>query len=158
MRRVVAIPIAVISLLTLAGCERWALDRQMEELCKKDGGIKVYETVTLPASDFSNIGQPLARYQQIAKSVEDLLGPDYKYIRKSEILVGKGANPLRGEGVLTRTYFAIYRRADNRLLAESVQYDRGGGDGFFTFGAQPSGNSCPKQNVEPSGSVFLRRK
>lgn len=158
MRRLVAIPITATLLLALAGCERWALDRQMEELCKKDGGIKVYETVTLPASDFSNIGQPLARYQQTAKSDEDRFGPDYKYVVKREFLVGKGANPLRGEGALTRTYFAIYRRADTRLLAESVQYDRGGGDGFFTFGAQPSGNSCPTQNVEPSGSVFLRGK
>ena len=42
----------------LAGCERWSLDRQMEELCKKDGGIKVYETVTLPAKSAVNAALP----------------------------------------------------------------------------------------------------
>lgn len=76
MRRVVTIPSMVTAMLALAGCERWALDQQMEELCKKDGGIRVYETVTLPASDFSNIGQPLARYERTAKSWEEIFGPD----------------------------------------------------------------------------------
>lgn len=93
--------------VALGGCERWALDRQMEELCQKDGGIKLYETVTLPASDFSNIGQPLARYQQKAQSEQDRFGPDYRYVSKREILVGKDANPERGEGRLVRVYSAI---------------------------------------------------
>lgn len=157
MRGVVSIPIAVISLFALVGCERYALDRRMEELCKKDGGIKVYEKVMLPASDFSNIGQPLARYQQTAKSVEDYLGPDYKYVSKTEILVGPNANAQRGEGQLVRIYHAIYRRADGHLLGESIAYGRGGGDGF-TFGFHPSSNSCPKLTVGLETSVFLKGK
>lgn len=142
----------------LGGCERWALDRQMEELCKKDGGLKVYETVTLPTSDFSNIGEPLARYQQSARSAEEYLGPEYKYIRNIEFLVGKDANALRGEGQLMRTYYAIYRRADGRLLGEAVEYHRGGGDGSFGFGAQPSGDRCPKTSIGLITSVFVREK
>ena len=139
----------------LGGCERWALDRQMEDLCKKDGGIKVYETVTLPASDFSNIGQPLARYQQTAKSEEELLGPDYRFVSKREILVGKDAKPERGEGRLDRVHSAIFRRADNKLLGESVLYQRGGGD-LFTLGFMPSGRNCPSPHADLAASIFLK--
>ena len=157
MRCMIALSLTAILLSALSGCERYALDRQMEELCKKDGGVKVYETVTLPASEFSNIGQPLARYEQTAKSVSDYLGPDYKYVRETEILVGPKANAQKGEGQLRRLYYAIYRRADGRLLGESIEYDRSGGDGF-TFGFQPSGNHCPKPRVGLITSVFIRGK
>ena len=142
-------------LVALLGCERWALDRQMEALCAKDGGVKVYEAVTLPASEFSNVGQPLARYAQISRSGTDYFGPDYKYVNKREILVGKNARVENGEGVLARTYSAVYRRSDDKLLGESVLYSRGGGD-FFTFGFQPSGNVCPLRGPDLAKSIFLK--
>lgn len=156
-RSVIAASLAVLSLLGLAGCERWELDRKMEELCKKDGGVKVYETVTLPASEFSSTGQPLARYIPLAKSESDYLGPDYRYVRKIEILIGKNADIEKGEGRLTRVYYAIYRRSDQRLLGEAVWYGRGGGDGF-TFGFQPSGSSCPKPRIDLINSVFVKEQ
>ena len=148
---------ALIALLALAsgGCERWRLDQQMELLCKKDGGIKVYETVTLPASEFSNVGQPLARYAQQAKSTEDLLGPDYRFVLTREILVGPQANAQKGEGQLIRAHNAIYRRADGRLLGEQIWYSRSGGDGF-TFGFQPSGKSCPHFNSDVAQEIFRK--
>jgi hypothetical protein len=157
MRSMVAMLFAAISLLALAGCERDALDRQMWELCKKDGGVKVYETVTLPDSEFTNSGTPLRRFIPLAKSIADYLGPDYRYVRNEEVLVGKNADIEKGEGRLTRVYYAIYRRSDGRLLGEAVWYGRGGGDGF-TFGFQPSGNSCPKPSVDLIKSVFLKEK
>lgn len=155
MSRRVAASIASIAMLGLAGCERWQLDRQMEELCKKDGGVKVYETVTLPAREFSDSGQPLARYAPIAKSESDYLGPDYRYVQEREVLAGKAADIEKGQGRLSRWYSAVYRRSDNRLLGEAVSYGRGGGDGF-TLGFQPSGNHCPKPRVDLIKSVFVR--
>ncbi len=50
--------VVTFAALALSGCEKFALDRQMEELCKKDGGVKIYETVTLPASMFDRLGDP----------------------------------------------------------------------------------------------------
>jgi hypothetical protein len=155
MRSVITIPVAAIALLALVGCERWELDRQMEEFCKKDGGIKVYETVRLPASEFSDSGQPLARHIPLAKSDSDYLGPDYRYVQKREILVGQHANAERGEGQLTRWYHAIYRQSDGHLLGESISYARSGGDGF-TFGFQPSGKNCPIPNKDLAQSVFVK--
>ena len=155
----VAFSIALVmgSLLTLVGCERWALDRRMEELCKKDGGVKVYETVTLPASEFSDTGQPLARYIPLAKSDADYLGPDYRYVQEREVLIGMTANAEKGEGRLSRWYLAIYRRSDGRLLGESISYGRTGGDGL-TFGFQPSGDHCPKPRNDLVKSVFVKEK
>lgn len=145
------------SLLILSGCERWSLDRQMEALCKRDGGIKVYETVTLPASEFSDIGQPLARYIPIAKSDEDYLGPDYRYVRTMDVVVGKNVDIETGKGRITRFHSAVYRRSDGHLLGELISYGRGGGDGF-TFGFNPSGNACPLPRIDLIKSVFVKGK
>jgi hypothetical protein len=155
MRRLARFVLVGAPLVCLAGCERYSLDRKMEELCKKDGGVKVYETVTLPASEFSPEGLPLYKYQTLAKSREDYLGPDYRYVEEVVILVGKDADIEKGEGRLTRRHTAIYRRSDGRLLGESVSYGRGGGDGFM-FGFAPSGNHCPNPRVNLLGHLFLK--
>jgi hypothetical protein len=155
MHRVMSIWVLAVLVLVLAGCQRYALDGQMEDLCKKDGGVKVYETVILPAGEFSSGGQPLAKYVTVARTDEEYLGPAYRYLRKIEVIVGKEADPERGEGVLTRNHIFIHRRSDGRLLGESIEYDRGGGDGF-TFGFHPSGNYCPKPPPNLIASVFLK--
>jgi hypothetical protein len=143
------------ALIFLTGCERWELDRKMKELCAKDGGVKVYETVKLAASEFSNIGQPLAKYERLARSVEDMLGPDYRYVLQKQILVGANADLERGQGRLERIREAVYRRTDDRLLGESIWYARGGGD-FITFGFHPSGSHCPKPAASLINSIFLK--
>jgi len=155
VRGVLSIALITAASLVLAGCERWALDRQMEELCKKDGGVKVYETVTLPASEFSNTGQPLARYWKLETPEQERLGPDYRYISKRDVLVGPDAKPERGEGRLVRLYWAIHRRSNGKLLGEQVEYRRIGGDGF-TFGFQPSSASCPHVDRDISQVVFIK--
>ena len=155
MHRVLTVLTSTISFVALVGCERWALDRQMDVLCQKDGGVKIYETVTLPANEFSNVGQPLARYQQLARSDADLLGPDYRYVEEREIVAGAHAKAENGEGQLTRWHHAIYRRIDNHLLGEYVRYNRSGGDGF-TFGFQPSGKNCPEPINDLAQSVFIK--
>lgn len=157
VRGVLSIALITAASLVLAGCERWALDRQMEALCKKDGGVKVYETVTLPASEFSDTGQPLARYIPLAKTDAEYLGPDYRYVQRKETLFGMGTDPEQGEGQLSRWYSAIYRRSDGRLLGESISYGRSGGD-WLTFGFQPSGNHCPKPRTDLIKSIFVKEK
>lgn len=149
-------PIALIAAVMLVGCERWALDRQMGELCKKDGGIKVYETVKLPATDFNNLGQPLAQYATKAGPIEDQLGPEYRFIERREVVAGrKNADPTHGEGRVLRIHQSVVRRSDSSLLGEAVWYERGGGDGF-TFGFQPSSDYCPKPRVQIANAIFMK--
>ena len=144
---------AVIALLLLSGCERWALDWQMDELCKKDGGTKVYEKVRDPKMEFS-YGGPFYRHTSPNWPQDEYYGPDYKYVVTREILVGRYAIPERGEGRLDRVHMVLYRKVDNKLLGESILYQRGGGD-FFTFGFMPSGNACPLPRKDLAKSIFV---
>ena len=156
MRSVIATSTAIALLLGLSGCERWTLDRQMEALCAKDGGIKVYETVTLPVSDFNQFGEPLGRHIQTAKSQEERFGPDYRYVTERKYIVGSNQTKVaNGAGVLVRWRHTLYRRSDNKRLGEEVRYHRSGGDGV-TFGFQPSGKDCPVSNTGVDLEVFKK--
>ena len=46
----------LLAAVAISGCEKYALDRQMEELCKKDGGVRIFEHVKLPANRFDEHG------------------------------------------------------------------------------------------------------
>lgn len=140
--------------LTLAGCEKFALDQQMEELCKKDGGVKVFETVTLPSEMFDQWGDPFPGWR--GRKLEDRLGPDYRFVVETEYL--KQGNPQKGEGRLDRTVTRVLRRSDGRLLGEAISYGRSGGD-FIAF-AHPTSKSCPSYTSDEEWvikSVFLNR-
>jgi hypothetical protein len=151
MRRLVKTIPLVVAALWLTACEKYALDRQMEELCKKDGGVKVYETVKLPGSEFDSQGQPLTKYIMAAKE-EEKFGPDYRYVVLREEL--KTGDPFKGEGRLTRFEESIYRRADSKLLGNAVTYSRAGGDLIVL--SHPSSNSCPKPRINLVTEIFLK--
>jgi hypothetical protein len=151
MRRIVTALVLFVTAASLFGCERYALDRQMKELCKKDGGIKVYETVTLPPAEYDAV----FNYVVKARTQEEYYGPEYRYVSESKHLVGKEGDAAKGSGELIRHYSAIHKKVDNHLLGESIRYARGGGD-FFTFGFQPSGNSCPWMGIDLGQSIFVK--
>ena len=150
-RGLVATMLATVFPLLLAGCERNTLDRQMEELCKKDGGVKVYETVTVPAHEYEAIW----KFANTATSPADYYGPKYRAVATREVLVGKDAKAGSGTGQLSRLYWAIHRRSDGRLLGEQVEYRRDGGDPF-TFGFQPSSAACPHVEGSFAQSIFVK--
>jgi hypothetical protein len=145
-------------LVLLIGCERHALDRRMNELCRKDGGLTIHEKVVLPASDFNSAGQPLAKYARPDRSIEDSLGPDYRYVVRSTVVAGRADADLeRGEGYVIRIDEKVIRRSDGRVLGQYIWYGRSGGDGF-TFGFHPSSDSCPSLSTGLIGSIFVRRE
>ena len=92
-------------------------DAKVRELCEKDGGIKVYETVRLPAEKFR-------RYTQFLTTVpfQELKEDDEYYLvwNVSEL---KDGNPN-----LSSDHFQIIRRSDLRILGEATSYIRKGGD------------------------------
>lgn len=102
----------------LPGCEKWQLDAQVRELCAKDGGMKIYETVALPADQFDQWG--MVKFYRPTGG-EDALGPEYLFQHERRYL-------QRGNPQLTRDYYGIRRRSDGKLLGESVVYRRAGGD------------------------------
>lgn len=153
--------ILVASLLLLTGCEKYALDRQMEELCKKDGGVKVYEIVTLPPEMFDQWGDPFPGWRQrvLQGRPEEMLGSEYRYVVETVYLKKGNPHQLFSEGVLRRYSEKIVRISDNKLLGESVVYGRTGGEVILL--GHPSGSMCPTfKSAEEKliRSVFLKKE
>lgn len=101
-----------------AGGQKYYYDWQVERLCAKDGGVKVYEQVKLPAEKFDKYGQ-INFYKPTQE--ENALGPEYLY--KFETTYYRHGNPS-----LFRMHAQVIRRSDGKPLGESVFYKRGGGD------------------------------
>jgi hypothetical protein len=111
-------------------------DRHVSELCTKDGGVKVYETVRLPAESFNQWGQPnFYRPDQGEKA----LGTEY--IFKQSISYQHQGSPS-----LHRYHVQVFSRASGKLLGESIGYSRGGGD--LPGPWAPSSFSCPDKYGE----------
>jgi hypothetical protein len=111
----------LLLLLSLAGCSSGPIvqakyDAEVKRLCAIDGGVKVYETVKLPADHFDKYGEVHLPLKQNAK-VND------KYFYVSSIKYLKSGNPE-----VWRLHFMVYRGADNKLLGEAIGYARRGGD------------------------------
>lgn len=93
-------------------------DSKVREMCAKDGGIKVYETVELPTDQFDKWGMVLF-YHPIMN--EQALGPKYKLKEKTIYLREK-------KPAVIRCHYSIFRQADGKILGETVRYSRRGGD------------------------------
>ena len=101
--------------LWLAVGETWWVDQQVKELCAKDGGVKVYETVKLPAERFNQWGQ--------------ILVPDKLYVKPSDeyYSIGEMTTLKQGSPELWRDHFQLFRVTDGKMLGEAVLYARRGG-------------------------------
>lgn len=115
------------------GGQKYYYDWQVERLCAKDGGVKVYETVKLPAEKFDKYGQ-INFYNPTQK--ENALGPEYIY--KSIDQYFRRENPE-----MWSIHNQILRRSDGKMLSEAKIYIRRGGD--LPGPWHPSSFSCPKE-------------
>ena len=113
-------------------------DAKIRSLCAKDGGVKVYETVELPAEKFNqwgNVDIPSGKNAEV--SDEYFSENTTTYIRQS--------NPS-----LWRSHTMILRRFDGKVLGEAVSYHR--------VGRHPSSFGCPKPSELHFGiqSIFIK--
>jgi hypothetical protein len=135
-----------LSAFALVGClrEKDRLDAQVREMCAKDGGAKVYEQVALPAEKFDEFGVVIVPIKASAKAWDEFF---YEW----DITYYKKGNPE-----MWRSHFKLTRRADGKLLGESVAYSRRGGD--FPGPWHDSSYGCPKDQGMPfvKKQVFVR--
>jgi hypothetical protein len=115
---------------------KWRADRLVDELCSKDGGIRVYEQVTLPKERFNNLGQPQIPDKDSAKSTDEYFST----------WVGNDIRGLRNKGpygalVIFRGESTYFRKSDKKILGQIVTYARRGGDPIGPW--HPSHYSCP---------------
>ncbi len=101
----------------LAGGPNWSVDDQVRELCAKDGGVRVYETVTLPAEKFDEHGRPSFQIPSKTKAT-----PSDTYYFEEEI-----TRLAVGSPSLQRREFRIVRQSDKKILGTRVTYSRAGG-------------------------------
>lgn len=141
--------LATSLLLGLTGCAtplKLLYEAEMAQLCAKDGGIRVYERVPVPAARFTAAGQLI---HVPAKNLVDVLGPDYSYRHQIEYLRGSEAHT---DLSLSKTTIRIIRKKDGKLLGESISYSRNGGG--ITLGAHPTGATCPMPYKSIDSYVF----
>lgn len=137
----------------LTSCEKYQLDRQMEELCKKDGGVKIYETVKLPPEMFDESGYPFPGWRDRLHK-EDRLSKDYLYVEETTVLKDGDPFAYEGKGRLSKWHIQIIRRSDQKVLGEATGYSRTGGD-FWS--PHPSSNHCPTNGNGPIEKlVFIK--
>lgn len=112
----VACIVTLSGLLWLAVGEKWLADQQVRELCAKDGGVRVYETVVLPEQQFNELKQKNFVLEYQAKPTDEYyIETDKHYYRKGRLSV-------------SRSQSRLIRRSDGRVLGEYIRYARVGGD------------------------------
>lgn len=145
---------AAFAVFLLFGCAtptQSALDAEVKKLCAVDGGIKVYQTVTVSADKFDQWGQ--VNFFQPDKG-EYALGPDYIY-RWTKRYYHRGQPALNPrEASLARDHVQVIRRDDRHLLGELVVYHRAGGD--IPGPWAPSSYTCPADH-DSRETLLLRR-
>lgn len=139
---VVAASIAVLFIpLLVSNGVKYYYDAQVREMCAKDGGVKVYETVRLSKKRFDPLGQIRIPSKQDAK-------PGDEYYDEWRVQHYKEGNPS-----IRRDHFLVYRSSDIKLLGEAVSYARLGGDlpgpwhGSSFRCPEDSGNSVLQQRI-----------
>lgn len=130
------------------------MDKEVDRLCAVDGGIRVYESVSLPSDQFNKWGDPKIPSSRNREAERAL------YNIHSEVrAVVKGDEHGRGQPTLNRFYSKVVRKADERVLGESISYGRSGGDPESPF--HPShyaGCTAAANSKDLLRAVFVKAK
>ncbi len=129
-----------------AGGQKIYYDLEVKRLCARDGGVKVYETVKLPAEVYDAYAR---RNWILPDKVQAKPGDEYYYEVDRHYY-------RKGEPQMMRRQAKIIRRSDGKVLGEMVRYGRGGGD--LPGPWHPSSFTCPRPTEGPylEPSVFQK--
>ena len=146
MKTYLSFLLVIIILPLLGACatpSQFFADAEVRKLCEKDGGIKVYETVTLPAEHFAKDGSILIPAKWLAKPEDEF------YSESSKVFIRKGSPEM------SQLHYKVYRRSDEKLLGEAISYARRGGDMSGPW--HPSSFRCPKGTVvDLKNQIFIK--
>jgi len=128
---------------------KWRADAQVKELCAKDGGVKVYETVEITDEQFVWLSDSNNKNRITFK---DYAAPEALYYYESET---KNFNKLYLDVV--RTEYRFIQKEPYKVLAINVFYSRRGGDPIGPW--HHSSFSCPdpKKSVDMLNIVFEKK-
>ncbi len=106
-------------------------DIEVNRLCAMDGGVKVYETVTLPPDKFTKWGTPKFFYSNRDEIQE--------YVYKSKRIYLRKEKPN-----LYRFHTEVIRKSDGKKLGESTLYGRDSAS-ITSILSITSSYSCPRE-------------
>ncbi len=157
MKKIILILFVSLIVYAIFFTEKARLDREVNRLCAMDGGIRVYETITLTADKFDTSGR-INFYHPTQE--ENALGPEYIFRWNIHDYKKRDPGSLGPqESSMSRDHFMIIRKSDMQLLGEFVMYSRVGGD--LPGPWVPSSYRCPGSD-ESSGKlihrIFVRSK
>lgn len=146
----VSIPLALIGILILVVIffegRKVYWDNKVRELCEKDGGITVYETVQLNEDEYR---QYINQFGKLSIPREDEAPDNVQYVYDDKRDFIHQNNPT-----VRRYEFIIKRRSDNKTLGKRISYSRVGGD-FFALDSSSSFR-CPEK-VESLFKVVMKK-
>lgn len=148
----IAIPVAIV--VGAAAVAWWAIptykqaeaDKLVNELCAKDGGTKVYETVALPPEKFD-------RYGNVDLPASPKGNAEF-FLKVESVGVEPYIYSQEGKLSIARESYKVFRKADGKLLGESISYLRRGGDPSGP--GHPTSYRCPR-HTELSKKVFVKK-
>jgi len=140
---------AIFALIAWLPAERFYWDMQVRRLCALDGGVKVYETVELPADQFDSSGRVHIRGDKI------LVGSGYT-VRTQQHYYKKGDVPVGNNSSMLQFRVAIVRNSDGKILGESIVYQRAGGGFLDQLADAPSHFECPSIAESDEYAVMKR--
>lgn len=127
---------------------KWRADRLVDELCAKDGGINIYETVELPQERFNNLGQVNLPTEENVKDSVDY----FQSCKSSNIEGDRNMEPV-SRLAIWKTNCQVIRTADKKVIAELIMFTRRGGDPVGPW--HPSSHICPRNSNWKS--VFVKQ-
>ncbi len=136
----IGIPVGLLVLLalTLAFYEGrnayW--DWRVKQLCEKEGGIKVYEVITLDAATYDSMRDQFGAFSVPSKKYA-LNAPIFQTSMQTEI---RRWNPS-----VWQIESSIQRTADGKVLGTYTSFGRVGGD---LVALHPSSFGCPRQGPD----------
>ncbi len=143
MKKIILFLLVSLTVYAVFFTEKDRLDREVERLCAIDGGIKVYETVKLPAERFTQYDSISLPYKEIAK-------PEDEYFYESSTV-----SLIRGNPELVEYHYEVYRQFDGKLLGEIINYSRRGG-GIPGPWHMPAFR-CPKEtDADLNKQIFIK--
>jgi hypothetical protein len=122
-------------------------DWKVGQLCATDGGIKVFESIQLPDSEFALY---LNTWGKLAIPFEKRAPEKVSIVQNST-----QSYIHRNDPEVRRDEMVIYRRSDQKVLARSVIYSRVGGD---LVAIHPSYFMCPENRNQPDIFAAVIRK
>lgn len=127
----------------------WQANKRVDELCTKDGGIRIYETVTLSKERFNQWGQ-FEVYDKAYMKTND----EYFIQYETETLNGNNDYTSFSPRVV-RNHVIIFKVKGNKKMGEYMSYGVGGGMAIG-FAMVPDGYVCPKV-IDFEKQIFLKK-